>query len=355
MRRSEAGDYGHHDGFHNPNTRGGYYLTEDTQKGYPETVLDVIEFEIVTGTSNLPLSHEIGSILGKEVQETCEEFEDGENRVRLTNNVRRRDVFILQPTCPPNVDKYLSELYLMIDAAKRASSGEITAVMPYFGYARQDRKDQSRVSIAAARTAQAIESAGAHRILTLDLHNEATMGSVQIPWDNLYASTVLVPALKKRQWNNLVVASPDKGGFTRATAYAKRLDAVGIAIVFKERDIKVANKSEAVDMIGNVDGSDVLIVDDMIDTAGTVKDAAHLILSRGAKSVSVAATHGLFSGPALERIDDPVISEIFITDSVQLKPEVRQHPKIQIISVAQMLAEAIKRTYVGESLSALIT
>lgn len=331
-----------------------YYLSPETSRGYPETVLNAPGFEILTGTSNIPLARAIGNILGREIQEgIATRFADNEIRVQLKSNMRRRDTFIIQPTCPPEVNDYLMELIFMIDAAKRSSSGEITAIIPYFGYSRQDRKDQPRVPISAAKVARMIQNAGADRIVTLDLHSEQVQGSVDIPWDNLYASNELIPAIKKRPWENLVVASPDKGGVSRATAYAKRLDTPRIAIVFKVRDLDVTNKSEAVDMIGEVEGSDVLIVDDMIDTAGTTLSAAKLILSRGARSVSVAATHGLFSGPALERISDPSISEVFVTDSAQLKPEVTQNPKIHVVSVADLLSEAIKRIYVGESLSAL--
>lgn len=326
----------------------------ETSRPYKETVLDAPEFEILTGTANIPLARAIGRILKKEIQETAGTFGDGETRIVLQGNMRRRDTFIVQPTSP-NVNINLMQLLLMIDAARRSSAGEITAVMPYFGYARQDRKDQPRVPISAARVARMIQNAGADRIVTLDIHSEQEAGVVDIPWDNLYASSELIPIIKEKGLTNLVVASPDKGGTARATAYAKRLGASGVAMVYKERDTEVANHSEALDMIGRVEDSDVLIVDDIIDTAGTIVNAAKLLMSRGARSVSVAATHGLFSNPALERISDSFISQIFVTDSVYLKPEVLSNPKIQVISVAPLLSEVIKRLYVGESLSELFS
>lgn len=243
----------------------------------------------------------------------------------------------------------------MIDAAKRSSASEITAVIPYFGYSRQDRKDRSRVPISAAVVAREIEAAGADRIVTLDLHSETEEGFVSIPWDNLHTSIAMIPVLKDHFSNdNLVVASPDKGGMSRATAYAKRLQAQGVAMVFKQRDVDVANKSEALGMMGDVEGKDVLIVDDLIDTAGTIANATRLLKKHYAKSVAIAATHGLFSDLALSNISDSPIDCVFVTDSAQLRDEVLKNPKIKVISIAPLLAEAIKRIYVGVSLSELI-
>ena len=307
-------------------------------------------FVLLTGTANLKLAKDIAKILGKNADETVTTFSDGEKRIIIPENLRKRDVFIIQPTCPP-VDANIIELLLIIDAAKRSSASEVSAIIPYFGYSRQDRKDRPRVPISASLIAGLIEFAGADRILTIDIHSEQAPGFVECPWDNLYASYSFLPELKKHFGKNLVVASPDKGGVPKATFYAELLDAHGLVIVFKERDVMKSNHSHALDMIGNVQNKDVLIVDDIIDTAGTICNAAKLMKDRGAKSVSAAATHGIFSGPALERINQSVLDLIFITDTVPLKKEVAQNPKIKIISVAPLLAEAIKCIYNGDSLS----
>ena len=239
---------------------------------------------------------------------------------------------------------------MIIDAAKRSSASEVTAIIPYFGYSRQDRKDRPRVPISASIIARLIEYAGADRIVTIDIHSEQEPGFVEIPWDNLYASYSLLPILKKEFPKNLVVASPDKNGVARATFYAELLNAENIAISFKERDVSKNNESKALDMIGNVKDKVVLLVDDMIDTGGTIVEAANLIKSRGAKSISVAATHGIFSDPATERIKTAPIDKIFITDTVPIREEMK-NKKLVIISVAKLLAEAITCIYNGDSMS----
>ena len=307
-------------------------------------------FVLLTGTANLKLAHDVAKILGKNVDETVTVFADGEKRIIIPENLRKRDVFIIQPTCPP-VDANIMELFLMIDAAKRSSASEVSAVIPYFGYSRQDRKDRPRVPISASIISRLIEYAGADRIVTIDIHSEQEPGFVEIPWDNLYASYSFLPELKKHFGKNLIVASPDKGGVPKATFYADILDAEGVAIVFKERDTNKMNESRVLDMIGHVEGKDVLIVDDMIDTAGTICEAAKLIYERGAKSVSVAATHGLFSDPAPQRLKEVNLDKIFVTDSVPLKKEITDNPKVVIISVAKLLAEAITCIYNGDSIS----
>ncbi|MDO8576850.1 MAG: ribose-phosphate pyrophosphokinase [Candidatus Daviesbacteria bacterium] len=307
-------------------------------------------FVLLTGTANLKLAQDVAKILGKDADETVTVFADGEKRIVIPENLRKRDVFIIQPTCPP-VDASIMELFLIIDAAKRSSASEVSAVIPYFGYSRQDRKDRPRVPISASIISRLIEYAGADRIVTIDIHSEQEPGFVEIPWDNLYASYSFLPELKKYFGKNLIVASPDKGGVLKAAFYADLLDADGVAIVFKERDVMKKNESKALDMIGDVKGKDVLIVDDMIDTAGTICDAARLIKEKGAKSISAAATHGLFSDPALQRINDSPIEKIFITDSVPLKKEILDNPKFTVISVARLLAEAINCIYNGDSIS----
>lgn len=307
-------------------------------------------FILLTGTANIKLAKDVASILGKNLDETVSAFADGEKRIIIPENIRKRDVFIIQPTCPP-VDSNIMELFLIIDAAKRSSASEVSVVIPYFGYSRQDRKDRSRVPISASIIARLIEYAGADRILTIDIHSEQEPGFVEIPWDNLYSSYSLLPELKKHFSSNLVIASPDKGGVPKATFYADLLNADGIAIVFKERDVMKKNESKAMDMIGDVKGKDVLLVDDMIDTGGTICEAAKLIEERGAKSISAAATHGLFSDPAVHRIDESPIKKVFITDSVPLRKEMLASPKLIVVSVAKLLAEAIHCIYNGDSIS----
>lgn len=306
--------------------------------------------KLLAGTSNPTLAEKIGKILKTEILSPISSFADSEIRVSIPKNLRRDNVFIIQPTSFP-VNDNIMQLLLMIDAAKRASASEITAIIPYFGYSRQDRKDRPRVPISSSLIVDLIKTAGANRIVTIDIHSEPEQGFFSGPWDNLYASFVLIPAIKKMKIKNLVVASPDKGGVQRAAGYAKRLDAEGIAIVYKERDVSVANKSEALDMIGDVKGKNVVIVDDIADTAGTITNAANLLTSRGAKSVIAAITHGLFNSPALERIDNSTIEQIIVTDTVQAREDVLKNKKVKIVSVAPLLAEAIKRIESGDSIS----
>src|SRR3989344_1901571 len=307
-------------------------------------------FVLLTGTANLKLAQDVAKILGKDVGETVSVFADGEKRVIIPENLRKRDVFIIQPTCPP-VDSSIIELFLIIDAAKRSSASEVTAIIPYFGYSRQDRKDRPRVPISASLIARLIEFSGANRILTVDIHSEQEPGFVEIPWDNLYSSYSFLPYLKGQFTSNLIIASPDKGGVLKAAFYADLLDADGVAIVFKERDVMKANESKALDMIGDVKDKDVLIVDDMIDTAGTICDAANLSKERGAKKVVALATHGLFADPAPQRIKDSSLDKIFISDTVPIRKEMLENPKLEVISVAKLLAEAISCIYNGDSIS----
>ena len=316
------------------------------QNGFHECVL-------VTGRSNAPLAKAIATYLKKDLFEPVTIFSDGEIRVKVPPNMRRRHVFIIQSTAPP-VNDSIMELTFMIDAAKRASADEVTAIVPYFGYSRQDRKEMPRVPISSSVVASVITNAGADRILTVDIHSEQQQGFVKVPWDNLYASYSLVKSLKKAGTQNLVVASPDKSGMTRATGYARLLDAVGVALVYKQRDVQVNNKSEALAMIGDVVGKDVLIVDDMIDTGGTIVNAANFLKKAGAKSIRVAATHGLFSGDALQKISKSQIDEVLTTDTILHRREVVSNPKIRIVSLAPLLAEAIRRIETGESISSLI-
>lgn len=309
------------------------------------------DYILLTGRANPKLAKSIGKILKHEVHEPISVFSDGEIRVQVIPNMRRRHVFIIQPTAPPLINDYILELLLMIDAAKRGSASEIISVMPYFAYDRQDRKEQSRVPISASAIASIIQHAGADRFLTLDIHSEQAEGFVKCPWDNLYGSYSLLPAIKGKKLSDIVVASPDKGGVVRATGYARLLKAKGFAIVYKQRDINVNNVSEALAMIGDVKNQNVLLVDDVLDTGGTLLTAANFLRKQGAKSVRAAVTHGLFSGSALEKINNSTIDEIIVTDSVNHRQEVANNKKITIVPVAPLLAEAIKRIQTGESIS----
>lgn len=311
---------------------------------------DTDEYILLTGRSNKKLAHAIAKILQKEVFEPISIFSDGEIRVRIEPNMRRRHVFIIQTTSVP-VNDYIMELVLMIDAAKRASASEVIAVVPYYGYSRQDRKEMARVPISSSVVANIIHNAGADRILTIDIHSEQQEGFVHCPWDNVYGSYSLLPAIQAKNLTNLVIASPDKGGVTRATGYAKLLGADGIAIVYKQRDVTLNNRSEALEMIGQVEGKDILIVDDMIDTGGTIVNAANFLKQKGAKRILVAATHGLFSGSALEKIEKSEIDEIIVTDTVDMPEAILKNPKITVASVAPLLAAAIERIQTGESIS----
>ncbi len=308
------------------------------------------DYVLLTGRSNPKLAKDIAKSLGVESHEPISQFADGEIRVRIPTSMRNRHVFIVQPTAP-RVNASIMELILMIDAAKRASASEISAIIPYFSYSRQDRKEMPRVPISSSVIAQMIESAGATQILTIDIHSQQQQGFVHIPWDNLYGSYALIPSIKSRKLKNLVVTSPDKGGLLQATGYAKLLGADGVALVYKERDVNVNNKSETLAMIGEVKDKNVLIVDDMIDTAGTIANAAKYVKAKGARSVILAATHGIFSGSALKNISTDAIDEIFVTDTIMQAEEVVKDKKIVVASIAPLLAEAIRRIQTGGSIS----
>lgn len=322
----------------------------------PDSLLKTDSFEVLTGRSNPDLAQEIADILAMDIDEPVTLFADGESRIKIGPNVRRQEVYILQSTGQTDgisQNDNIVDLLFMIRAAKRASASEITAVIPYFGYARQDRKDQPRVTISGADIADFIEFAGADRILTLDLHAEQMQGNLDIPWDNLYGSAALLPEIRKTDTSNLIVVSPDVGGTKRAVKTSHLLTGSGdIAIVVKDRPR--ANESEPLALIGDVKDKDVIMVDDIADTFGTMANAAKLLKEEGAKSIRAAVTHGLFNGAALDRLTEAPIDEMLTTDSVWLRPEVRNHPKIKVVSVAPLLADAVKRIHTGDSLSALI-
>ena len=278
-------------------------------------------------------------------------FSDGEIRVQIADNIRGRDVFLVNSTSPP-VNRHLMELLIMIDAAKRASAERITAVMPYFGYARQDRKDKARVPITAKLVANLLTAAGADRVLTVDLHCGQIQGFFDIPLDHLSAEVVFVNYLKSHQalQDNMMVISPDTGSVGRAREFANRLG-VPLAIVDKRRPKE--NVAEVMNIIGDVSGKNALIFDDMIDTAGTLAKAAKAIKAHGALSVRACATHPVFSGPALDNIQNSELEEILVCDSIPLSEKARSNPKIQVLSLAALIGEAIRRIHKDESVSNL--
>jgi ribose-phosphate pyrophosphokinase len=276
-------------------------------------------------------------------------FSDGEIYVEIGENVRGANCFVVQSTCSP-VNQHLMELLIMIDALKRASAGHIVAVMPYFGYARQDRKVKPRTPITAKLVADLIEAAGADRVLSMDLHAGQIQGFFGIPFDHLFAMPIMLDQLRGRYGKDSVVVSPDAGGVERARAYSKRLKA-GLAIIDKRR--AAHNVSEVMNIIGDVKDRDCVIVDDIIDTAGTLINAAQAIVDAGAKSVSACASHAVFSGPAIERIADSALSEVIVTDSIPLSAEGEQCEKIKVYSVSRLLGEAVKRIHHGDSISSL--
>ncbi|AEM46750.1 ribose-phosphate pyrophosphokinase [Acidithiobacillus ferrivorans SS3] len=276
-------------------------------------------------------------------------FSDGEVFVEILENVRGRDVFVLQPTCAPTND-HLMELLTMIDALKRASANRITAAMPYYGYARQDRKSRSRTAITAKLVADLITTAGANRVLTMDLHADQIQGFFDVPVDNIYASPILLGDIWRQSYPELIVVSPDVGGVIRARAIAKRLE-VDLAIIDKRRPRP--NESVVMNIIGDVAGRTCVIVDDMVDTANTLCEAAHALKAQGAVKVCAYCTHPVLSGPAMERIERSDLDELVVTDTIPLRPDARASSKIRILSVAELLAETIRRIAEEDSVSSL--
>jgi ribose-phosphate pyrophosphokinase len=303
---------------------------------------------LMSGNANLELSEKIAAYLEKPLCDVeVGRFSDGEIRVNIHENIRGKDVFIIQPTLPP-ADNLL-ELLILIDACYRASANRITAVMPYYGYARQDRKDQPRVPITAKLVANLIETAGAHRVLALELHAAQIQGFFDIQVDNLFAAPVMLEYIKEKNFKNLTVVSPDVGGIKMGRAFAKRLDA-NLAIVDKRRT--GADESEVMNVIGEVAGSDIVILDDIISTAGTVTQAAQVLKDAGAGRIMAMATHPVFSGNALEKLEKSCIEETVVTDSIPFKSD-GSCGKIKVLGVAPLLGEAIRRIHMEESVSML--
>jgi ribose-phosphate pyrophosphokinase len=307
------------------------------------------EMRVFGGTAHPGLTDEICAVLGIPRGEIeLKRFSDGEINCYILENVRGADVFIIQPTHPPAEN--LLELLLMVDAFKRSSAARITAVIPYYGYARQERKDKPRVPISAKLVANLIEAAGVDRVLTMDLHAPAIQGFFDVPVDHLYAAPVMVEHLRGLGLRELCVVSPDAGGVERARFYAKRLEA-DLAIIDKRRT--AANVSESIHVIGKVDGRDCVIVDDIIDTAGTFAGAALALVEHGARSVRGCFTHPVLSGKAMERLAESPVAEIAVTNTFALDASRLSSSKIKVLSVAPLLAEAIKRTHTHSSISSL--
>ncbi len=307
--------------------------------------------KIFSGTSNPELSRKICEYLAVPLgQMEIRRFSDGEIFVEIKENVRGADVFVVQSTCTP-VNEHLMELLIIIDALRRASARRITAVIPYYGYARQDRKTAPRTPITAKLVANLLTVAGARRVLTMDLHAGQIQGFFDIPVDHLFAAPVLLDYLRETfRDEELVIVSPDAGGVERARAYAKRLDA-GIAIVDKRRP--GPNQSEVMHVVGEVKGKVAIILDDMVDTAGTMCKAAEAIKERGAKEVHGMATHPVLSGPAVERIKKSALKSLVVTDTIPLREEAKEIKKIKVLSVARLLGEAIRRIHADDSVSSL--
>ncbi len=310
------------------------------------------DWVILSGNANRPLAERICEKLGKPLGHAeSRRFSDGEIFVEVGENVRGRDVYLIQSTCRP-VNDTLMELLIMIDALKRASAKEITAVVPYYGYARQDRKVAPRTPISAKLVADLMTAAGATRVVSMDLHAGQIQGFFNIPFDNLFSSPVIHDYIKAHisSLGQVVMVSPDAGGVERARAYAKRLDA-GVAMIDKRRT--GPNVAKAMNIVGDVEGKVVVILDDMIDTAGTLTEAARAVLDHGATQVFAAATHGVLSGPAVERIQNSKIEKVIVTDTIPLSKEAADCPKIVQLSVAEILAEAIFRIHNYDSVSSL--
>ncbi|MFO7554066.1 MAG: ribose-phosphate pyrophosphokinase [Desulfobacterales bacterium] len=308
------------------------------------------DFIIFAGNSNPDLAKKISDYLNVPLGgEKVKRFSDGEIQIEIDENVRSRHVFVIQSTCCP-VNDNLVELLLMIDAFKRASAASITAVLPYYGYARQDKKVAPRVPISAKLVADMLTVAGATRIITMDLHAGQIQGFFNIPVDNLFAAAVLIDYIRKNFNNDLVIVSPDAGGVERARAFAKRLDA-NLAIIDKRRD--APNKAKAMAVIGDVAEKVVVILDDMVDTAGTLIEAADAIMRKGAKAVHACCAHPVLSGPSIERIESSPLKTLVVTDTIPLRKDAKACKKIKVLTISKLIGEAIIRSYRGDSVTSL--
>jgi ribose-phosphate pyrophosphokinase len=310
------------------------------------------DVSILSGNANPELSRKIARKMGVPLGNAyVGRFSDGEINVEILENMRGRDVFIIQSTCPP-VNDNLMEMLILADASRRASAASITAVIPYFGYARQDRRPRAaRVPITAQLVASMIGAAGINRVLTIDLHADQIQGFFPVPVDNVYASPVLLGDAWKQNRDNMVVVSPDVGGVVRARALAKRLDDAELAIIDKRRPR--ANELKIMNIIGDVEGKNCIMIDDMVDTAGTLTQAADFVKKEGATHVSAYITHPVLSGPAIDRINASQLDELVVTDTIPLSKEARKSPKIRQLSVAELMGETMRRIALNESVSSL--
>jgi len=307
----------------------------------------VDRYELVSGTANSEFAKKVAEHLGKELAEVqVSRFSDGEINVNITKSVRGDDIFIIQPTCAPANDN-LMELLVIVDAFKRSSAGTINAVIPYFGYARQDRKAAPRVPITAKLVADMLETAGVDRVITIDLHAAQIQGFFSIPVDHLLGSMLFVDYIKSKNLKNPIIASPDIGGVARARSYAEQL---GYDLVIVDKKREKANQCEVMNIIGDVEGKDVIMLDDMVDTAGTLVKAAEILKKRGATSVMACCTHGVLSGPAYERLNSDALDELVVSDTIPLK---QNHPKITVLTASKIMAETIKRIYSNESINSM--
>ncbi len=314
----------------------------------PNQSLVLSPMMLLSGTGNRALAEEVAGELGQTLcKATIRRFADGEIFVKIDENVRGRDVYIIQPTNPPGDN--LLELLLLMDAARRASAARITAVIPYFGYARQDRKDQPRVAISAKLMANMVSVAGADRVLAIDFHQHQMQGFFDLPVDHLYAAPVFTNHYRQKELKDLVVVASDAGGAKMARGFAKRLNAT-FAIIDKRRT--AANVAEVVNVVGDVDGKDCLIPDDMIDTGGTMTEAIVALKRLGARDIYVCATHALLSGPAVERLMNSPVKEVAVTNSIAI-PDQKKFDKLKILSIAGLLAKAIGYTHSDQSVSSL--
>jgi len=311
------------------------------------------ELKVLAGNSNPALFQTVSEHLGTNLcAAVVKRFSDGESFVRIEENIRGSDVFVMQSTCAP-ANENIMELLVMIDALKRASARRITAVLPYYGYARQDRKDSPRTPISARLVADLLQAAGIHRIFCLDLHAAQIQGFFNIPVDHLFAAPVLLKRIREiadQSKNELVLIAPDAGGVERARAFGKRLDCA-IAVVDKRRDSP--GQIAEVNIIGDVKGKEAIILDDIVDTAGTIQEVSKVTIARGAKKVWACATHGVLSGPAVQRIKDSPLERLLITDTIPLGNKASPGSKIEVLSVAELLSDAIKRIHSSDSVSSL--
>jgi ribose-phosphate pyrophosphokinase len=311
---------------------------------------DTNRLRLFSGSANIPLAGEVARYLGMDLGPMISKtFADGEIYIQVQESIRGCDVYLIQPCCRP-VNDHLMELLIMIDACKRASARQVTAVIPYYSYARADRKNAGRESITAKLVANLITQAGASRVLAMDLHSAQIQGYFDIPFDHVYGSPVILDYIASKKLPDLVVVSPDVGGVARARAFAKKLNDAPLAIIDKRR--QAHNVAEVMNVIGDVKGKTAILVDDMIDTAGTIQEGARLLLKEGARQVYACATHAVFSGPAVSRLSSGDLAEVIVTNTIPVAPE-KQFPQLTVLSVANLIGEAIWRIHEDSSLSSM--